>query len=369
VKRRDLDYLVIAALLLCGLYVTITGLIADLFGLHRFALHSTAGYVCAGLGAAHLALNWERVAAYLRQRLGGRERRERPTVTPTRRAPRLSRRGLLVSGLAAAGGFALGRLLPGRRVGELPQLEEAADLGALYHRWSKPGGSQILGTVLNWGGRPPRFKTYPDAERIALPDPRGYRGLSLEEVVEVRRSIRDYAADPLSMEQISRLLHAAQGITASRLGFRATPSAGALYPIELYPIVHAVAGLEPGIYHYAVQEHEVEQVEAGDFRGATTRAGLGQSFLGQAGACLVLSAVFQRTRWRYRERTYRYVMLEAGHVVQNVYLAAASMGLGACAVGAFLDDALNELLGLDGAEEAALYVVSVGQMSLRFPSY
>ena len=359
-KHRDLDYLVIAALLLCGLYVTITGLVADVFGLHQFVLHGTVGYVCAGLGIVHLALNWGRLVAYLRQRLRGRERRERPPVTPTRRAPRLSRRGFLVSGLAAAGGFALGRLLPGRRVGGLTQLEEAADLGALYHQWSKVGGSRAPGTAPDWGGRPARFKTYTDAERFALPDPRGYRGLSLEEAVEARRSVRDYAAEPLSLEDLSRLLHAAQGVTESRLGFRAAPSAGALYPIELYPIVHDVAGLEPGIYHYAVQEHELEQVEAGDFRGATTRAGLGQSFLGQAGACLVLSAVFQRTRWRYRERTYRYVMLEAGHVAQNVYLAAASMGLGACAVGAFLDDALNELLGLDGAEEAALYVVSVG---------
>jgi len=91
-------------------------------------------------------------------------------------------------------------------------------------------------------------------------------------------------------------------------------------------------------------------------------AGLGQGMLGQAQVCLVLSAVFQRTRWRYRERSYRYVLLEAGHIGQNVYLAATSMGLGACAVGAFLDDELNGLLGLDGSEEAALYILAVGKM-------
>jgi SagB-type dehydrogenase family enzyme len=111
-----------------------------------------------------------------------------------------------------------------------------------------------------------------------------------------------------------------------------------------------------------VQEHELELLQAGDFQATVTRAGLGQTFLGQAGVCIILSAIFQRTRWRYRERTYRYVMLEAGHVAQNVYLAAASMGLGACAVGAFFDDEFDELLGLDGVEEAVLYTLSVGKV-------
>ncbi len=106
----------------------------------------------------------------------------------------------------------------------------------------------------------------------------------------------------------------------------------------------------------------MELLQPGDFRAAVAQAGLWQEFLGRAGVCFVLSAIFQRTRWKYRERTYRYVSLEAGHVGQNIYLAATSMGLGACAVGAFFDDELNDLLGLDGEEEAALYVVSVGNV-------
>ena len=360
-RRRDLDYVVIAGMLASGLYVTLSGVVAGLFGLHQFALHPHAGYVCAGLVAVHLALKWGRAVDYLGRRLGRRERREGLAAAPDARAPRAGRRGFLVSGLAAAGGFVLGWLVPRRRAAE-PALEETADLGALYHQWSKPGGAQVLGAVLDWGGRPAGTKTYPGAERVALPDPRGWGGLSLEEAVEARRSVRDYAGEPLSLEHLSRLLHAAQGITEPRRGFRAAPSAGALYPIELYAVVHAVAELEPGIYHYAVQEHALELVRADDLRGAVTRAGLGQAFLGQAGACFVLSATFQRTRWRYRERTYRYVMLEAGHVAQNLYLAATGMGLGACAVGAFLDGEFNELLGLDGADEAVLYVVSVGRM-------
>jgi SagB-type dehydrogenase family enzyme len=263
----------------------------------------------------------------------------------------------------------LGRLIPGRGPAELSlpkedkeKEEEATDVGALYHRWSKPGYSSVLGIVLDWGGRPAGYKTYTDAERVALPDPRGYAGLTLEAAVEARRSVRDYAARPLSSKELSRLLHAAQGITEPRWGFRAAPSAGALYPIELYAVVHDVAGIPPGIYHYAVQEHGLESLQQGDFRAAVMQAGLGQDFLGTAGVCFVLSAIFQRTRWRYRERTYRYVLLEAGHIAQNLYLAATAMGLGACAVGAFLDDDLNQLLELDGEQEAALYVVSVGQV-------
>jgi SagB-type dehydrogenase family enzyme len=357
-RRKDLEYVVIAAMLLSGLYVTFSGLATDLFGLHQFALHHYAGYACAGLVLLHLALKWRQITVYLRRRFGRRSDRELPAQQ--RHVPLPGRRQFLVSGLAAAGGFVLGRALPGRQRAELPY--ETADIGELYHRWSKPGSftGQMLGAVLDWGGQPERYKTYADAERIALPDPRGFQGLSLEETIEARRSVRDYVAESLSSEALSHLLHAAQGITERRWGFRAAPSAGALYPIELYVVVHDVEGLKPGIYHYAVQEHELELLQQGDFRAAVMQAGLWQDFLGQASICFILSAIFQRTRWKYHERTYRYVLLEAGHIGQNLYLAATSMGLGACAVGAFLDDELNDLLGLDGEEEAALYVISVG---------
>lgn len=362
VRRRDLDYAVIAAMFLGGMYVTISGLIAGLFGFPQFFLHRYAGYVCAGLIAAHLALNWRRITAYLGWRLKRRRRQERlkqPADRSRERAPS-SRRQLLVSALAAVGGFALGWLVPGRRPVALP--DEAADIGELYHRWSALGYSGALGGLLSWGGRPERVKTYADAEWIGLPDTRsdGYQGLALKEAIEARRSVRNYSSEPLSLEGLSRLLHAAQGITAEQWGFRAAPSAGALYPIELYAVVHNVTGLERGLYHYAVREHRLELLRPGDFRAAVVQAGLGQDFLGQANVCLVLSAIFQRTRWRYRERTYRYVTLEAGHIGQNIYLTATSMGLGACAVGAFLDDQFNDLLGLYGKEEAVLYVLSVG---------
>lgn len=184
----------------------------------------------------------------------------------------------------------------------------------------------------------------------------------LEEAIEARRSRREYVPGVLSLKELARLLHAAQGITDPR-GFRAAPSAGALYPVEVYVVVHDVAGLEPGLYHYAVADHALEQLCVADLRSAMVVAGIGQEMLGEAQVCFVLTAILQRTRWRYRERAYRYVLLEAGHIGQNIYLAATSMGLGACAVGAFLDDRVNDLLGVDGREETAVYLLTVGKLT------
>jgi len=357
-RRRDLDYITITVMLLSGLYVTVTGVVANLFGLHQFLYHRYAGYVCAGFILIHVGLNWQRVTTYL-GRLPARfqRRREASAGRDEREAADLGRREVLIAALSAAGGFLIGWLTPERH-SDLPG--EARDIGELYHEWSKPGGALSL-PLPDWGDRPSRYKAYPDAERIPLPDPGPFRGLSVEEALETRRSVRDYADRPLPRERLSRLLWAAQGITEERLAFRAAPSAGALYPIETYAIVHRVADLTPGIYHYGVREHALERLLEGDFRSQVTEAGLHQGFLGRANVCFVLSAVFQRTRWKYRERAYRYVLLEAGHIAQNLYLEAASMGLGACAVGAFFDGKLNDLLGVDGTEEAALYIVSVGE--------
>ncbi len=304
-------------------------------------------------------MSMNKVSAYL---AGLRRKPDREPQPPDRPpgAPLLSRGGFIVSSLAAVGGFVLGWLVPSPPSAAPSPPPATADAGVLYHRWSKPGYSQAMGTLSNWGQRPELYKTYPGAKRVALPDPRPYRGLSLEEAVEARRSRRTYSGQPLPLTELSRLLYAAQGITQRQGELRAAPSAGALYPIELYAVVHNVAGLGPGLYHYAVSAHELELVRPGDQRAAVTKAGLGQGHLGQANVCFVLSAIFQRLRWKYRERTYRYALLEAGHIGQNLYLAATSMGMGACAVGAFLDDDLNGLLGVDGEEEAALLMIAGG---------
>ncbi len=361
-RQMDLDYIIIAVLFLSGFYVATTGLLMGLFGSPQFFWHSYTGYLSATLAGIHLLLNWGRVTTYLRRRF----KRRSGWATPVRRevTPGLGRRGFLAMILAAIGGFVLGWLRPGGRM--VARLDETGgqygDLGQLYHRWSKPGSGLIPGLLLSWGGQPARYKTYPSPQRVILPDPDDLPGLRLDEAIEQRRSRRHYSTEPLTLTELSRLLHAASGITAPGQGLRAAPSAGALYPIETYVVVHNVVNLEPGLYHYAVAEHALEQLRNENLSTEMVVAGIGQEMLGQASVCFILSAIFQRTRWKYRERSYRYILLETGHIGQNLYLAATSMGLGACAVGAFLDDNLNNLLGVDGEEEAALYIISVGKV-------
>jgi SagB-type dehydrogenase family enzyme len=356
-RQMDIDYAVIAALFLSGLYVATTGILMGLLGSPQFVWHSYAGYASAVLAGLHLILNWPRLTGYLRHRLKGTGRK---STTPAQPTYRLSRRVVLAAVPAAMAGCLLGWLISRPRPAGLPV--EATDVDQFYHQWSKPDNLLSLGTLLSWGSQPARYKRYPAAQQVSLPDPHGYRGLSLEEAIEQRRSRRNYTSEPLSLVELARLLHAASGLTDPNGGYRAAPSAGALYPIEIYAIVHNITGLQPGLYHYNVAEHALEKLRLGDLRTEITVAGIGQELLGQAGVCLALSAIFQRSRWKYRERAYRYVLLEAGHIGQNLYLAATSMGLGACAVGAFLDDRLNELVGLDGEEETALYLIAVGKL-------
>lgn len=395
--RHDVSYLVSAGLLVVATVTATTGLVSDLWDLNDFVYHKYTAYTLAVMGLVHVYLHWGRLVAYARWRLGkarptreGSQPRARPELypepfdlaqdKPRRRAAEgssptlgvalralLSRRGFVGLVLGGLGGFALGRgTSAGLSTGLRPQpaLSYGADVGVIYHEWSKPGLRSLLGTVANWGRQPDLYKEYAWAEQIPLPSPEDFRGLYTEDAIQRRRSVRDYSGQPMTREELSRLLYYTGGINAERWGhkLRSAPSAGALYPIEVYPVVHQVEGLKPGLYHYAVRDHALELLRAGDLQGEIVRHGLMQEFLGQANLVLVLTAIFQRLRWKYQERTYRYALLEAGHLGQNVYLAATSMGMGACAVGAFLDDDLNAMLGVDGQHEAAIYMLSVGKV-------
>ena len=184
----------------------------------------------------------------------------------------------------------------------------------------------------------------------------------METAMKERRSVRNYTREPLTLPQLSQLLYAAQGVTGFMHGqpLRSAPSAGALYPFEIYVLAHNVEGLERGIYHYAVKDHQLEVAATGDFRKQITRAALQQEMLGEADVAIVLAAVFDRCRHKYGERGYRYVYMEAGHISQNICLQAVSLGLGSVGVGAFLDAEVNKLIGADGSKEAAIYLHAVG---------
>jgi SagB-type dehydrogenase family enzyme len=270
----------------------------------------------------------------------------------------MSRRGLLGLAVGGVGGWIVGR---GLRAS--PPIPAGSDVGVIYHEWSKPGVIDVLGSVANWGQQPALYKTYPGAPTIALPETLPTGALATAEAISSRRSTRAFSSSPMTVEELSRVLALGGGISADRWGNarRTAPSSGALYPIELYPVVHNVDGLERGLYHYAVREHALEQIRIEDLRQHVVEQGLMQEFLGQCGAVVFLTQILQRMRFRYQDRSYRYGLVEVGHIGQNIYLAAASMGLGACAIGAFMDDEINAMLGVDGTEEAAIYMIAVGR--------
>ena len=236
--------------------------------------------------------------------------------------------------------------------------------GERFHKETGLTWAGVVGDV--FGAKPKKpeeFKVYKGAEKMELSKPE-YKGVTVEEAIEKRRSVRDYSGKAITKEQLSQLLFSAQGITGSSFdkGLRAAPSAGALYPFEVYVVVNNVGELPRGIYHYSVRDHTLEAVKKGDFRKQITDAGLEQGMLGEAGVTFVLSAIFDRVCCKYGQRGYRYVYMEAGHISQNIYLEAVSLGLGSVCAGAFLDDKVNELIGVDGRSEAAIYLHAVGTL-------
>lgn len=196
---------------------------------------------------------------------------------------------------------------------------------------------------------------------IKLPEPTLKGGMSLEETLVERKSIRNYLDKDIPLEHLSQLLWAAQGVTRE-WGGRTAPSAGATYPLELYIEVRRVGGLVPGIYHYSPHEHSLHLVKLGDFSDELMLAALSQRWVKDASLNIVVTAEFSRTTNRYGERGRRYVYLEAGHAAQNIYLQAASLGLGCVVVGAFNDEAVQNVIGTPSSHEP-IYVIPIG-----FPS-
>ncbi|MDP2952116.1 MAG: SagB/ThcOx family dehydrogenase, partial [Chloroflexota bacterium] len=308
-RRSDIA---VTVLLLLALAVTaLSGLLADYLGIPRSMYHRLSGYALAALASWHIVIRRRQLWASLKAVVGRRRRpmprAEQAAGRPTRRSalPMPSRRGFLLSGAAAVAGFFLGRwLTPGR----LPSELEGADFGLVYHQWSKPSLWGMIRRPFQWGGQPPPYKEYPSARRVPLPRDFKYRGLFVEEAIERRRSIRDCSGEPLTLEQLSLLLHSAYGITELSGPLRASPSAGALYPLEVYPVVNKVTGLASGVYHYQPRDHSLDLVKEGDFRSSLLAYTGGQDMVLPASVVLVITAIFQRTRWKYQDRSYRYVL-------------------------------------------------------------
>jgi SagB-type dehydrogenase family enzyme len=215
---------------------------------------------------------------------------------------------------------------------------------------------------LRWKEQPELYKTYPTSAKVALPSFEPSRPMTLHETLHQRKSVREFQPKSLSLGQLGYLLWASTGIQRTQQGyeFRTAPSAGALYPIETYIIANAVRELEPGAYHYGIRKHELEKIRAGDLRRPLVAAALGQGMCADAPAVFVWTALFARSQWKYGQRAYRYIYLDAGHIAENLALAAVSLGLGTCQIGALFDDEVNKLLDVDGTEESVLYMSVVG---------
>ena len=196
------------------------------------------------------------------------------------------------------------------------------------------------------------------APNINLPVPRTEGAVSIESTLLKRRSVREFQDGPLSLESVSQLLWSAQGITDPH-GYRTAPSAGGLYPLELYIVVGNVQGLNPGIYHYRPKQHRLDLIVNGDFRRELCKASLSQDAIQQAPVVFVIFCVFERTTVKYRDRGVRYVFMEAGHAAQNLCLQAISLGLGSVTIGAFSDNEVARILKTDKGY-APIYIIPVG---------
>lgn len=186
---------------------------------------------------------------------------------------------------------------------------------------------------------------------IRLPAPE-WTNKSLEECVQHRRSVRDFQDKDLTLVQLSNLLWAAQGITDTTNEFRAVPSAGATYPLEIF------IAKKDGLFRYIPEGHSIKKEIDKDLRKDLAKAALNQMFIADAGVVVIITAVFSRTAWRYGERAFRYINNEVGHCAQNIHLEAVALGLGSVPIGAFEDNKIKSLLKLK--DEEPLYLIPVG---------
>ncbi|ARN57923.1 SagB/ThcOx family dehydrogenase [Sedimentisphaera salicampi] len=235
-------------------------------------------------------------------------------------------------------------------------------IGDRFQQQTKYDRNKPLGKRLDWAAKPETYKNYPDCKTAALPAAEGISEMSLHEALKTRRSARSYPPRPLKIKELSYLLWASTGISSRAEGFefRTAPSAGALYPIETYIVINNAERLSPGVYHYNIQKHCLEVLREEDLSIETARAALGQRMCAEAPAVFIWTAVFQRMKWKYGQRAYRYIYLDAGHIAENLALAAASLKLESCQIAAIFDDQVNNIIGVDGTDESAIYMSVAG---------
>ena len=220
--------------------------------------------------------------------------------------------------------------------------------------------------------QPPLEKEFDENQKfIPLPNPREVevKEISLRKAIENRVSRRSFFPEPMTLEELSFLLWCTQGIkkiAPDTATFRTVPSAGARHAFETYLLLNNVREVAPGLYRYSALNHMLAELSLDPtIPEKISQACLRQSFVKESAATFIWSAVSRRMKWRYGERGYRYLHLDAGHVCQNLYLSAEAVNCGVCAVAAFIDDEMNEILDLDGEEQFVIYIAAVGKIGLE----
>jgi SagB-type dehydrogenase family enzyme len=220
---------------------------------------------------------------------------------------------------------------------------------------------------LDWSKMPAQYKTYEGVERISLPEPAIQDGPDIWKVIWKRHSVRAYTDDAMSLADLSQILWATQGVRETVSGancdfkLRTAPSAGALYPIETYLYVNRVDGLKKGFYHYLIGNHKLELIKEGDFSKEVQGGALDQQIAGHAAVVFIWTAIIERSSWKYLQRAYRYIFLDAGHIAQNLALAVEALDYGSCQIGAIYDDEINSLLDIDGIQESVIYMSTIAR--------
>lgn len=243
----------------------------------------------------------------------------------------------------------------------MPELEECS--GIQYLRESEYDRHTIKQIKRPAIAQVETFKEYPDAPKIELPRSWELAEARITPLLQNRRSLRKYMMEPIKLEELAFMLWASQGITAKSdsHSFRTAPSGGALYPVETYLSANLVEDLDPGLYHFDPRNFCLDQISKGDSATEVAACCLDQKFMASSAVTFIWSAVLRRTLSKYGNRGMRYVLLDAGHICQNLLVAAESTGSGACPVAAFYDNEMNSLLGLDAAEETVIYTAAVGK--------
>lgn len=189
--------------------------------------------------------------------------------------------------------------------------------------------------------------------------------LDVRKAIELRRSIRSYSGQSLAIDELAYLLWCTQGVqkvVMDSATLRNVPSAGARHALETFLLLNNVDGMNPGIYRYLALEHMLTEINLQpELADRVTEACFGQKMVKACPAVFIWVAVICRMNWRYASRGYRYILLDAGHVCQNLYLAAESLGCGVCAIGAYSDDGINKILNLDGREHFVVYMAALGK--------